>query len=104
MGQKWYQSTAYDLPISPLVFLFYFKEPWPFILKELFFSSLKNFKSGVFGKCGIHCKLCCSGELHALHITVIHSAAFRNHWYRGKLQGGVKFAAERYIPGTLFCG
>jgi hypothetical protein len=35
MGKKWYQSTAYDLPISRLVF-FYFKEPWPFNLKKVF--------------------------------------------------------------------
>jgi hypothetical protein len=33
MGQKWYQSTAYDLPISRLVFLFYFTEPWPLKFK-----------------------------------------------------------------------
>jgi hypothetical protein len=26
MGQKWYQSTAYDLLISRLVFLYYFKD------------------------------------------------------------------------------
>jgi hypothetical protein len=43
MGLKWYQSTAYDLPISGLVLLFYFKEPWPFKFKETFLSSLINF-------------------------------------------------------------
>jgi hypothetical protein len=34
MGQKWYQSTAYDI----MVFLVYFKGPWPFKFKETFFS------------------------------------------------------------------
>jgi hypothetical protein len=47
MGLKWYQSTAYDLLISRLVFFFKFKEPWPFKLKEtfkeLFLSGLINF-------------------------------------------------------------
>jgi hypothetical protein len=56
MGQKWYQSTAYDLPISRLVFLFYLKGPWPFKFKETFFSSLINFLRSVFGKCGVRCK------------------------------------------------
>jgi hypothetical protein len=66
MGQKWYQATVYDLPISCLVFfilfqksvawyfLFYFKGPWPFKFKEMFFSGL--LLRGVFGKCGVRCK------------------------------------------------
>jgi hypothetical protein len=56
MGQKWYQSTADDLPISRLVFLFYYKGPWPFKFKETFFSGLINFLRGVFGKYGVRCK------------------------------------------------
>jgi hypothetical protein len=43
MGQKWYQSTAYDLPISRLVLFLKFKEPWPFKFKETFLSGLINF-------------------------------------------------------------
>jgi hypothetical protein len=32
-GLEWYQANAYDLLISCLVFLFEFKEPWPFKFK-----------------------------------------------------------------------
>jgi hypothetical protein len=56
MGLMWYQSTAYVLSISLLVFLFYFKGPWPFKFKETFFSGLISFLRDVFGKCGVRCK------------------------------------------------
>jgi hypothetical protein len=46
MGLKWYQSTAYDLPISHLVFFILFEEPWPFKSNETFPSSLINLKEG----------------------------------------------------------
>jgi hypothetical protein len=36
MGQKWYQSTAYDLPISRLVFFVYLKNLGPLNLKKRF--------------------------------------------------------------------
>jgi hypothetical protein len=36
MGLKWNQSTAYDLPISRLVFLFYFKDLGLLNLKKRF--------------------------------------------------------------------
>jgi hypothetical protein len=55
MDLKWYQLTAYDLPISRLVFC-YFKGPRPFKFKETFFSGLIHFLRGLFGKCGIRCK------------------------------------------------
>jgi hypothetical protein len=48
--------TAYDLPISRVVFLFYFKGPWPFKFEETFFSGLINFLRSVFCKCGARCK------------------------------------------------
>jgi hypothetical protein len=58
MGQKWYLWTAYDLPISRLVFFVKFKEPWPFKFKETFLSGLINFlRGGVFVKFGVRCKL-----------------------------------------------
>jgi hypothetical protein len=34
MGQKWYQSTAYDLPLGRLGFILNFKGPRPFKLEE----------------------------------------------------------------------
>jgi hypothetical protein len=36
MGLKWYQSTAYDLPISRLVFLFSLESLGPLNLKKRF--------------------------------------------------------------------
>jgi hypothetical protein len=36
MGIKWYQLTAYDLPISRLVFLFNLKSLGPLNLKKEF--------------------------------------------------------------------
>jgi hypothetical protein len=33
MGQKWYQSKAYDLGLGLLVFISHFKGPWPLKFK-----------------------------------------------------------------------
>jgi hypothetical protein len=33
MGQKWYQSKAYDLGLGRLGFILHFKGPWPLKFK-----------------------------------------------------------------------
>jgi hypothetical protein len=39
MGQKWYQSKAYDLGLGRLVFILHFKGPWSLKFKNTFSAS-----------------------------------------------------------------
>jgi hypothetical protein len=43
MGQKWYQSIAYDLPLGHLWFILNFKGPRPLKFEEKNFNVLMTF-------------------------------------------------------------
>jgi hypothetical protein len=127
MGQKWYQSTAYDLPISHLVVFQRLNK----LLREACFVNVTSIANCLVAERYIH--YTCDHGMWRYGITVIADVALRcklNRSRTGFLTGFaeecvmncnrdtvaphsaitgiaesykiVKFAAERHIPGSLF--
>jgi hypothetical protein len=82
MGLKWYESTAYDLLISRLAFLFYFKGLWPH-------SEINHPTAAktVIPECG------------ALLKILLHLVTFRYTCDRGMWRCGITVIAHE----ALFC-
>jgi hypothetical protein len=69
MVQKWYQSVAYDFPLSRWIFFFNSKGFGPLNLKKMFFSSLINLCVAFLVNLAQAAKLCFSGSLGHMHFT-----------------------------------
>jgi hypothetical protein len=70
MGLKWYQLTAYDMPLFQWIFFFKSKGPLIFKKHKCVFSDSRHFVVAWSVNVEIAANVCCSGALQAV-ITLI---------------------------------